>query len=163
MRLSRILIILLLGVLFAQTVVYYSVLPEIMASHFDGSGNPDGWMTKRFFFGFEATLLLFLLFIFTALPALLRRTPNRWINLPNKDYWLSADRRSETLAAVGRYHDWVSIALILLFITVNQLVFQANLNQTPLSTGSVLLVLLLFFAFISGWIFLFVKRFNKPE
>lgn len=162
MRLSRILIILLLGVLFAQTIFYYSALPEIMASHFDGSGNPDGWMTKRFFFVFEAGLLLLLLAIFSALPALFGRTPDRWINLPNKDYWLSAKRRQETLAAIGRYHDWVSIALIFLFIAVNQLIFRANIDQSPLPTGPMMLILLLFFGFVIGWIFLFIRRFKKP-
>lgn len=163
MRLSRILILLLLGVLIAQSVFYYPALPDVVASHFDGAGNPDGWMTKRFFFVFEAALLLLLLAIFSALPALFGRTPDRWINLPNRDYWLAANRREETIEAISQYHDWVSIALIFLFISVNQLVFRANIEQTPLPTGLTLLILALFMGFVIGWIFLFIRRFKKPE
>jgi len=35
-------------------------------------------------------------------PKLLTMLPSRWISLPNRNYWLAPERRSEAVAKVNR-------------------------------------------------------------
>ena len=71
---------------------YYSQLPAVVASHFDAHGTANGWQTKQAFFSvFVAVTLLGAVLVFV-LPALIAIVPRQFINLPNKDYWLSPER-----------------------------------------------------------------------
>lgn len=163
MRLIRIIIYFLIGIFIAQSVFYYSSLPDIMASHFDGAGNPNGWMSKSFFFVFQGAVLLLIIGISLFLPKLVKKTPYKWVNLPNKDYWLAKERRDETIITIGKYQEWFCIALLILFIAVNQLVFQANLEKKPLPSAPMWTILGLFFAFVIIWLILFIGQFRKPK
>src|SRR5687768_4726464 len=122
MRTSRIIIYFLIGIFLAQSVYYYSALPEKMASHFNAAGEVDGWMSKSSFFIFEGGILLLILAEFTLIPFLIKILPDSLINLPNKDFWLAKERREETFAAIRDYFEWFSILLLALFIAVNQMV-----------------------------------------
>ncbi len=160
MRTSRIIIYFLIGIFLAQSVYYYPNLPEKMASHFNGVGEADGWMSKSAFFIFEGFLMVLVLSEFTLLPLLIKKFPNSMINLPNKDYWLAKERRETTFADIGLYFEWFSILLLALFIAVNQIVFQANLAGQNLSPLAMWLILGAFFAFVIFWLVKFVRRFK---
>lgn len=160
MRTARIIIYFLIGVLLAQCVYYYPNLPAVMASNFDGFGRPNGWMTKTGFFIFEAVLLLLVVAEFTLLPFLIRKSPDRLLNLPNKAHWLTKDRRERTFAAIATYFEWFSVLLLLLFIAVNQLVFRANITGQNLSSKAIWLILGAFFAFMIFWLVKFIRRFK---
>lgn len=160
MRISRIIIFFLVGVFLAQAAYYYSALPEQMASHFNAFGEADGWMSKSVFFVFEGIILLFILAEFTLIPFLIKKSPKSLINLPNKDYWLAEERSETTFATIGLYFEWLSILLLLLFIAINQIVFQANITKENLSPLAIWLILGAFFAFMIFWLVKFVRRFN---
>ena len=85
MRLSRMILFFLIGVFVSQCVYYYPNLPEIMASHFDGAGRPNDWMSKQSFFLLEVVILGFIILEFTFLPWIIGKMPNRLINMPNKE------------------------------------------------------------------------------
>lgn len=150
----------MIGIFLAQTVYYYSALPEKMASHFNAAGEADGWMSKNSFFIFEGGILLLILAEFTLIPYLIKILPASLINLPNKDFWLAKERRTETFAAIGEYFEWFSILLLALFIAINQLVFRANLKQENLSATAIWLILGAFFAFTIFWLVKFFRRFK---
>lgn len=63
MSLARAILCLLIGVFLAQIVYYYPNLPENVASHFNGSGEPAGWMSRQNFVIFEGVLLLIKSFV----------------------------------------------------------------------------------------------------
>ena len=159
MRLSRMILIFLIGVFVSQCVYYYPNLPQLMASHFDGAGVPNGWMSKQSFILLEAVILSFIILEFTFLPWLIGKMPNRLINMPNKDYWFAAERRRETINIIQHFFEWFSAGLLVLFITVNQLVFRANINNENLSSYS-WLILVGFFAFVIVWLIKFFRRFR---
>lgn len=46
-------------------LVSWNRLPDTVAVHFDGGGNPDGWMSKVQLLVFEIGLLLFVLLRYT--------------------------------------------------------------------------------------------------
>lgn len=161
MSLARAILYILIGIFLAHIVFYYPNLPENVASHFNGLGEPNGWMSKQNFVIFEGVILLIIIFEFTLLPALIKKMPNSLINLPNKDYWLAAERRETTFFTMGKYFEWLSIALLSLFIAINQLVFQANLTRQNLPGTAMWLILGAFVAFTIIWSIKFVIRFRK--
>ena len=67
-----------------QSIYFYPQLPDITASHFDGSGNPNGWMTREIFVLFYLGMIALLIVIFLIIP----KFPNRLRNIPNRDYWI---------------------------------------------------------------------------
>ena len=160
MSLAQVILYLLIGVFLAQIVYYYPNLPETVASHFNGLGEPDGWMSRQNFVIFESVLLLIIIFEFTLLPIVLKKMPNSWTNLPNKGYWLGAERREATFGTIRSYFEWCSIALLSLFIAVNQLVFRANINRENLSSAEMWLIIGAFSTFTVIWLIKFIRQFR---
>ena len=159
MRLSRMILFFLIGVFVSQCVYYYPNLPEIMASHFDGAGKPNGWMSKQSFFLLEVVILGFIILEFTFLPWIIGKMPNRLINMPNKEFWFAEERRAETINIIQHFFEWFSAGLLALFVSVNQLVFRANLTGENLSSYS-WLILGAFLFFVVIWLIKFLRRFR---
>lgn len=159
MRLSRMILFFLIGVFVAHCTFYYPNLPAQMVSHFGLHGEPNGWMQKESFFVFEAIILIVIILQFTFLPALTGNLPLTFINMPNREYWFSAERRDETLKILRHYFEWFSVALLALFIGINQLVFRANLSGENLSANS-WLILGVFLIFVIGWLIKFTRQFK---
>ena len=149
----------LIGVFVSQCVYYYPNLPEIMASHFDGAGDPDGWMSKQSFFLLEVVILVLIVLEFTFLPWIIGKMPNRLINMPNKEFWFAEERRAGTIDVIRHFFEWFSAALLALFISINQLVFRANLTGENLSSNS-WLILGAFLLFVVVWLIKFHRRFR---
>ncbi|MEQ1924235.1 MAG: DUF1648 domain-containing protein [Pyrinomonadaceae bacterium] len=162
MRLRHAIMIFLALLLVGQAAYYYPILPATMASHFDGSGNPDGWMAKSSFFAFELVIFGVMMVEFLGLPWLVERMPDSWINLPNKSYWLTPERRSRAFEIFRIYFQWFSIALLLVLVFVNQLVYRANLTRTAFDS-SIWLILAAFFVFVIIWLVKFILVFRKPS
>jgi hypothetical protein len=62
------------------------------------------------------------------LAGLLKRMPDRAVSLPNREHWLSTDRRDRTLDYLQRSIAWCSIGVVLFLILGTQLVIRANLT-----------------------------------
>src|SRR5882724_4015238 len=73
---------------------YYSQLPDVVQSHFNREGMPNGWQSKPVFFFFFLGATVIATLITFGLPAIIRSMPTEIINLPHKAYWLSPQRRS---------------------------------------------------------------------
>lgn len=159
MKLSRLTLYLLIGFFAAQTAWYYPNLPEKIATHFNAFGEADGWMLKQNFLILEAIVLLFILAEFTLLPLLIQKMPDSLINMPNKQFWLAQERRGETFAVIRTYFEWFSVALLTLFIGINQLIFRANLTRENLSPESWLMIGA-FLIFVILWSIKFVRQFK---
>ena len=163
MRLPRIILLILVGIFIAQMSYYYVNLPEQVASHFDGAGIPNGWMSKSTFVIFELFLLIFVVGQFMFVPRLIEKMPDSLINLPNKKYWLAAERRSEAFSIIRIYFEWFSVGLLILFIAINQLVFRANLNHENLSNKEAWVIIGMFLAFVAVWLISLVRKFRNPR
>lgn len=157
---ARILIFLLLGLFVGQAMYYFSALPEHIASHFDGAGNPDGWMSRSSFFGLQAVLLVLLVTEFLVLPYIIERMPDSLINIPNKHHWLSVERRRETFGTIRRYLEWFAVATLTLFLFVNQLLYTANIEHKNLSGPWMWTILIVYFLFVIVWLIKFAMQFR---
>lgn len=111
------------------TVVVRMVGPETMAVHFGAGGEPNGWASAKvnaLVMG-GTDVALFALFFF--MPRLMHITPDKWINLPNKDYWLKAGNRDRTITMVSDQLHKLGAAMLAFMFVVGLLVLQANLSD----------------------------------
>jgi uncharacterized membrane protein len=164
MRASRALLFLLAAAGVVQLLHYYPRLPETMASHFDGAGQPDGFQSRNAFFTLCAAMLVMALVLFGGLGALFRRIPSKWFNLPNRDYWLAPERRDETIEAISAQMEWFGAASLALYLFVIQMVVETNQTSEPrLDSRSMFVVLGFYLLFTAIWITRFIRRFRKPQ
>lgn len=141
----------------------YAQLPEVMASHFDARGVPNGWQTKSAFFGVLIGVSVIAAVVGFGIPMLITALPPQLINLPNKAYWLAPERRSETMNFLNAHFAWFGCALFAVVLFAINFAVQANLHpHSPPGAAPFLFVLFGFLAFaIVGTIRVF-KRFGPP-
>src|SRR5882672_6383720 len=111
---------------------------------------------------FEFSLLVIFLFGFWLLPRLLAHRPTTYWRIPNRDYWLAPERRGQTIEALHGLISWMGVVVLLLFMAVTQLVFDANLRTPPhLASDALIWLLLSFVLFIVMWIWVIVRQFGR--
>jgi len=140
-----------------QSFYFYPQMPDVMASHFDGAGNPNGWMTKEIFVLFYLGMITLLIVIFLLIP----KFPKQMRNLPNRDYWLSEERKTETVNYINASALRMGIATLVLLLYVMQFAFEANIAKEPRLSGYVGWALILYFIFLGVWLIKFFRRFRK--
>lgn len=160
---SRTALLVLAAAAVLQLLYFYPLMPDTVASHFDGAGRPNGIQSREGFFGLSAGILVLTVTMMGGLGVLLRRLPTSWFNLPNRDYWLSRERREETVGYIGSQMEWFGAASLLLMLVILQMAFEANLTPAPrLEPGPVWWVLGLYFSFTMVWVTRFMLHFRKP-
>jgi hypothetical protein len=123
-----------------------SVMPERVASHFDGAGRPNAWMSRDAFVRSYLGLVALLTVIFLITTLATARIPDRFVNLPNKSYWLAPERRASTLAWISTWAGAMGTATLLFVMVVMRQVERFNvggspsLDVTPLLIGFVTVV-----------------------
>jgi uncharacterized membrane protein len=121
----------LAGLLILQALHYYSLMPEKMATHFGIGGWANGWMAKNDFFLMLGGLCCFIAVLFAVLPRLIAKFPDSLINIPNKPYWMTPERRPKAMAILGRNMLWMANLVLALFLGMGYLTYKANLMAEP--------------------------------
>lgn len=153
---------------FAQAAWYYPQLPHEIAVHFGAGGAPNRWSSPASYFAISLgiMLLIFVLAIWAPMTKAMDSSRRRFFHprIPNREYWLANERRHTTIAWLeSAYSVMFSFSMALILI-VNQLVMSANLGEpVALNTGSLWLLLLIYFALIAIWLLRFLLRFRKPS
>ncbi len=164
---SRLASWLTLGIAVTLTIRIASVwseLPETMASHFGLGGEPDAFMSKQGFFAFMALVGGGTVASLFVMPMFLVWLPARWINLPNRDYWLANDaRRIEGLRRLSWSLEWVGMATAALLAVATELAVRANLQRHTFENGPFLVVLALYLAFVVAMLVLQFRSLAVPE
>lgn len=159
--------ILIYGVLMAfavlHTAYYYGLLPGVMASKFDFSGNVSGMMAKDLFFAIYLFVMALLNVAFLVSSALIAKLPDRMINIPNKDYWLSEERREKTKAEMRNHMLQFGMVSQIFVIAVIHAALEANLHpQDPTASSWTLLPMIVgFTVYVIGWSAYLVLRYLK--
>ncbi|MFQ5990318.1 MAG: DUF1648 domain-containing protein [Candidatus Methylomirabilales bacterium] len=162
MKAQQWLFVLLLLAAALQSMYYYPRLPETVASHFDGAGNPNGWSSKPAFFGMYIGMLTLTTCIFAILPASVTRLPASLISLPKKDYWLAPERRGHTETFIRRQMLWFGIVTLIFNICTIQLAIRANLLDIHhFSSGSMWTLLGGYCMFTLVWLVHFISKFRR--
>lgn len=157
-------VLLLLAVVAALLMQhYYPLMPDPMASHFDGSGRPDGYQSREGFFLLSGAMVILVLVIFGATGALFRVIPSELFSLPNRDYWLAPERRAATLDFMTRQLEWFGVATLIFLLCVLWLAMEANLSSEPrLDSTTMWWLLGGYLLFTTVWLVHFVQHFRKP-
>jgi uncharacterized membrane protein len=164
MRISRTLLLIGVALVLLQMAHYYPLMPETMASHFDGAGRPNGFQSRTEFFGLTAVMLVLMAAVFIGLGSLIRVFPARWVNLPHRDFWLAPERRESTFDFIGRQTEWFGVATLLLTLLVVQAAIEANLTPEPrLDSGSMWITIGLYFAYVAVWLVRYLRYFRAPR
>jgi uncharacterized membrane protein len=91
-RLPSAIFVVLAFVGFLQARRFAATMPPVLATHFGGSGAPNGWQTQSQFFILEVVLLGVCLLLAFGIPWLIGALPISLVNLPNKEHWLAPER-----------------------------------------------------------------------
>ena len=154
MRYARaffVIVILLCGL---ETVRLWFVSPDIMASHFNVQGNPDSFVPKSDFFGFQAQTMLVVLVLSLVTQAFPLILPAQWINMRNREYWLSPERREETVDRLSSFGAALFALILLGMQAAFELAVSANLHK-PIVFAAQLMVPVMSGIFTLSFIMLF--------
>ena len=141
---------------------YYPQMPERMASHFAADGRPNGWQPREAFFLIMLVVGALSAIISFFAPWRIASQPNERINLPNRDYWLAAERRAQTMNYVAAFMAWFGCGVLFVLICATFLALQANLApDRHFNSQALLLVLVAFLISLMVSLIRFIRHFQK--
>jgi uncharacterized membrane protein len=146
-----------------QNAWYWTQLPARVATHFDAQGRANAWMSKDTAIGLMIAFQVGVPLLLVGVASLTALVPNSLISLPNREFWLAPERRSETLATVRGSLIWIACALSAFTMFCSHLTFLANRNAGQLPVGWMWLALALFNAVILGLVARLFWRFRLPQ
>jgi len=146
----------------AHAAWYYPQLPDKVASHFGPSGQPDAWSTKTFFVAFYLVITGINALLFLGISFGMSKIPVSLINLPNKDYWLSEERKQKTFDFMFHYLLWFASATLLLLLDMFHQSFQVHLAKAD-SLSHPMLSLGLYIGFTVVWSIGLLVKFGKKS
>jgi len=140
-------------------------LPDVVASHFEGDGYANGFMSRAGYLRFTLAFVVGLPVFLVGVLHLSLGSPNARINLPNRDYWLAPERRADTVAFLRAHMARFGAVLVVFLCYVHWLVVRANRLAPPrLSSPAMVGGLLVFVVFALIWIRSLLRRFrNLPR
>jgi hypothetical protein len=138
-------------------------LPAQVASHFGRADQPNAWTPRDTYVTImvgAATLVPLLLV--TLIVWLPRAFPSA-VNIPNRDYWLAAERRERSLAVLADF-GWVFGCLLTLFIVgVHWVIVAANATvPAELPDRPFQALIATFVAAMCAWTAALCLRFRRP-
>ena len=137
-------------------------LPDRVATHFDGSGLPNGWMSRSSHLWFTVVLGLAFPLIVAVVLFCIRFLPDSLINIPKRDYWLSAERRSDTFAYLFRQSLWFACIGVCFVTAIQFLIVRANLYRPAhLSTPLLFAVTGGFLLALAVWAIAMIRHFRQ--
>jgi uncharacterized membrane protein len=121
---------LVLGIIFI--LVTGDSLPPVVASHFAAGGAANGFMPRATYLRFMVTLVVGLPLLIALLASITSLLPVRFINLPNREYWLAPERQADSLAYLRNHSARFGVLLVIFLCYVHWLVVRANLLSPAL-------------------------------
>jgi uncharacterized membrane protein len=140
-------------------------LPENIASHFNGAGIPNGFMSKAGYIQFMLLFAVGIPALVVCCISLILRLGSGSINIPNKEYWLSPENKSSTMQFFQGHVVCLGILIALFMAYIHWLLLKANSVQPPQLPNNLLFAGLgIFLAGMALWaLWLVVKFMRVPK
>jgi len=106
-------------------------LPDVVASHFDVSGQANGFMSRGFYFALMLIIVAIAPLALAVLPISMFNKPGARINLPNGHYWLAPERRADTIDFLSRQSTRFAAMTLVFLCYTHWLVVRANAVVPP--------------------------------
>ncbi len=146
-----------------QQFYYFPQLPEKVAIHFNFRGLPDNWARRETFAAIFWSVLGLNTLIFLGISRLLPRFPGALVNIPNRDYWLSGERRSQTIPVLQGYVWWINNLTFALLLIVFQMSIRVNLREKETVAAAPFWVPVAIYILALGYlVFRMYRRFRLP-
>ena len=138
---------------FAVVFIVYTTryLPETVATHFDGNHQASGWMSRD---GYMIFMLFFMIGISTLVSFIVGTLPRKfphWTNLPNRDYWLSPERREESLRFLSAHGKRLGGLIVMMMLGMHYVILKANHIQPPMLPLSIFTSVIFGFSLALVW------------
>jgi len=149
---------------FAVVFIIYTAqyLPDTVATHFGANSHADGWMSRNgyllFVLCFTVGVSTFVSFVVGTLP---RKFP-QWTNVPNSDYWLSDERRAESVRFLSAHGKRLACLMVMMMLGLHYTILLANHARPPMLPVSIFSSILIGFALaLLWWVVRLYRRFPK--
>jgi uncharacterized membrane protein len=151
------------AVLFTCLYLTMGDLPARIATHFDITGQPNGWMSRTFYLGFTLALAVGLPLFLIATTSFSARLPGSFRRIPNREYWMAPERRTATIAVFRRFITGMGCLLVLLVTGIHLLLIDANRNpaQPHLSSTGIWTLAAGFLVASLAWSWTLRRKFSK--
>ncbi len=160
----RIIFILIFLANIVLSIISLAILPSRVAIHFGVGGMANGWVSSyvnTLLFTGTSTILFFWLYF---APRMVFMFPSRWINLPNKDYWLRPENKNRMVSQFSFTMWEFGTALFIFLFIIEVLAIQANLSHpVRLDERLFLFALIVFIIYSLYWCVKFFKAFRIPR
>lgn len=123
--------LLIIAAVAAAIALTASYLPPVVASHFVAGGGANGFMPHGAYLVLMLALAVGLPLLIVALSGIANRVPARYMNLPNRDYWLAPEREAETRAYLAGHGAYFASVAALFIGYLHLLVIVANAATPP--------------------------------
>jgi uncharacterized membrane protein len=158
----------ILNAVFLITVLFnlfsWFILPDNTAIHFSRGGVPDNWASKDAHVIIFTGIMVVLYAGFVLSPNLLSGLPAKYINLPNREYWLRDENRPEAESRMRELMLTFGIATGLFMLSVSAMSVAANLSEpVRLSEGIFLVIFISYIAYTVMWLVRLLTAFRIPE
>lgn len=140
------------------------ILPDTVAIHFGLGGKAGGWASKEFNFILFALIELMVFAIFNYSHLLLYKTPKKYINLPNKEYWLRPENLPVAVERFGSVMREYGSALMLFFLVIFALTIHANLSDPVILNERLFFAaLILYLLYTVYWVIKLIRMFRQES
>lgn len=154
----------LLVVLLAFIWVPGLPLQETVATHFDGAGKGNGFMSRSGYHWYMTGFVLFMSLAMVWFPSWLNSRSSKWISLPNREYWMAPERRDASAAYLERWLLRLGILTLALIGYVHWLVVKANQSTpTMLATDHLLIGMFAYLLAMTGLVVQLFLRFRSEN
>jgi uncharacterized membrane protein len=142
---------------------YMPALPDPVATHFSFSGEPNGWMSRQGFLLFATLFTAGIIILLSGVGYLTRYLPHTLVNIPNREFWLHADRRRQADRMLFRQMLWLCCLLTAFMTALIFVVIRANLHQpVRLSNQDSIPLMAAFLAAFVVWFIVLYRQFRVP-
>jgi serine/threonine-protein kinase len=153
--------LLLFAIVFVSGTV--SELPLTVASHFDGAGRANAFMSRS---GYTRFVLCFAVGLPSVVVGVLTVVFSRATDfkLPNREYWLASERIDRTRTFLVAHGVWFGSLLVVLSCFVHWLEIAANRERPPHLPNALFAgVMVAFLVATAAWIAAFLFAFRRPS
>lgn len=147
----------------ALPAFYYTYLSETVASHFNFKNETDAWMSKKSFLIIQIAVILFSSVLIGGFVYLIPRLPKSLFNLPNKYYWLSNERKEESLMLFQRFMLWFGTLTLGFLTLIMHEVYAENIAGLYRIKFNLWIYLIIYLAATTFMIVKMISHFNKTD
>jgi hypothetical protein len=137
-------------------------LPERLASHFDGSGKADAWMSRPGYILLMGVMPLVLGGLLVGMGKWAKHLPSEHLKIPRREYWLAPEHRPHLDAILLRWFLWLACLMTVFFAVLHGITVVANRSVPPrLDSGPIIGLTVGVLLLVMVWVVSLVMRLSN--